>query len=108
MRLGPRRRNLKPSEPHIERAGPAMRPSGFLEAEHDRAQVGLAQPLGGDPFKHAAFVGPLSNLVQRSALAGYDDDQPCALRLRMAEEATQSLMRLGLSQPMQIERGVDR
>ena len=35
-----------------------MRASGFLEAEHDRAQVGLAQPLRGEPSEHAAFVGP--------------------------------------------------
>ena len=51
------------------------------------AQVGLAQPLGGNPFKHAALVGPVVDLVQRSAFAGYDDDQSRAARLRMAEEA---------------------
>jgi hypothetical protein len=47
-------------------------------------------------------------LVHGTAFAGYDDDEPCAARLRMAQEAAQSLMRLGLGQPMQIERRVDR
>ena len=64
-----------------------MRASSFLEAEHDRAQVGLAQPLRGEPPEHAAFVGPMADLVERSAFAGYDDDQPRAARLRMAQEA---------------------
>ena len=85
-----------------------MRASGFLEAEHDRAQVGLAQPLRGEPLQHAAFVRPAAELVQRTAFAGDDDDQPRAARLRMAKKAAQSLMRLGLGQPVQIERPVDR
>ena len=79
----------------------------LLEAEYDRPQVRLAQPLRGEAFQHAAFVGP-SSLVQRSALAGYDDDQPRSARLRMSEEAAQSLMGLGLGQAMQIKRRVDR
>ena len=85
-----------------------MRASGFLEAEHDRAEVRLAQPLRSEPPEHAAFVGPLADLVQRTAFAGYDDDQPRAARLGMPKEAAQRLMRLGLGQPMQIERRVDR
>ena len=85
-----------------------MRPSGFLEAEDDRAQVGLTQPLRGEPPEHAAFVGPLVRLVPRAAFAGYDDDQSRAARLRVAEEAAQRLMSFGLGQPMQIERPIDR
>ena len=85
-----------------------MRASRFLEAKHDRAQVGLAQPLRGEPLEHAAFIGPLAKLVERPAFAGDDDDQSRAARLRMAKEAAQRLMRLGLGQPMQIERRVDR
>jgi hypothetical protein len=107
-RLGPGRRNLEASEPHIERARPAMRAPGFLEAEHHRAKVGLAQPLRGEPLKHPALVRPPAKLIDRPALAGDDDDQPRAARLRMAKEAAQSLMRLSLSQSVQIERRVDR
>ena len=51
-----------------------MRASGFLEAEHHFAQVGLAQPMRGQPSQHAAFVRPWSRLIQRAALAGDDDD----------------------------------
>ena len=107
-RLWSGRGDVEASEPNIERAGPAVGATGFLEAEHDRAQVGLAQPLGSEPSQDAAFMRPLARLVQRSALAGDDDDQPRAARLRMAQEPAQRLMRLGLGQPMQIERGVDR
>ena len=85
-----------------------MGAAGFLEAEHDRAQVGLAQPVGSETSEDAALVGPLATLVQAAALARDNDDQPRAAGLRMAQEATQSLMRLGLGQPVQIERGVDR
>src|ERR1700733_4824133 len=106
-RLGPGRRNLLASEPHIERAGSAMRAPGFLEAEHDRAQVGLTQPLRGKPLEPPALVRPPAKLIDRPAFAGDDDDQPRAARLRMAQEAAQSLMRLGLSQSVQIERRVD-
>ena len=95
-------------DPHIERARPAVGASGLLEAEHDRAQVGLAQPLGGKPFEHAAFIGPVAGILRRAALAGDDDDEPRAAGLRMTQEAAQRLMRFGLGQPMQIERSVDR
>ena len=64
-----------------------MGAAGFFEAEHDRAQVGLAQPLGSDPFKDATFVRPVVDLVQRSAFAGYDDDKPRAAGLGMTEKA---------------------
>ena len=74
----------------------------LLEAEHDRAQVGLAQPVGRGPPQPLA-EGP--KLVERAALAG-DELRPA--RLRMAQEAAQRLVRLGLVQPMQIERPVDR
>src|SRR5580698_5894013 len=67
--LRPGRRNLRASEPYIERAGSAVCTSGFLEAEHDRAQIGLAQPLRGEPFEHAALIGPVA-LVRRRAFAG--------------------------------------
>ena len=106
--LGPGRRNLEASEPDIERARPSVCASGFLEAEHDRAQIGLAQPLRGEPLEHPALIRPPAKLIDRSAFAGDDDDEPRAARLRMAQEAAQSLMRLGLGQPMQIERSVDR
>src|SRR5580704_12757700 len=108
MRLGPGRRNLEASDPHIERARSAMRASGFLKTEHDRAQIGFTQPLRGEPLEHAALVRPPAKLIGRPAFAGDDDDQPRAARLRMAQEAAQSLMRLSLSQPMQVERRVDR
>src|SRR3984957_7894474 len=85
-----------------------MRAPGFLEAEHDRAQVGLTQPLRGEPLEPPALIRPPANLIDRSAFAGDDDHQPRATRLRMAQEAAQSLMRLGLGKPMQIERRVDR
>src|SRR5580692_7775521 len=85
--LGPRRRNLEASESHIERSRSAMGATGFLEAEHHRAQVCLAQPLGGDAFQHAALIRPPAKLIDRPAFAGHDDDQPRATRLRMAEEA---------------------
>src|SRR3984885_4306848 len=106
--LGPARKSLGASEPHIERARPAMRASGFLEAEHDRAQIGLAQPLRGEPLERPALVRPPAELIARPAFAGHDDDQPRPARLRMAQEAAQSLMRLRLGQPMQIERRIDR
>ena len=64
--------------------------------------------MGGEPSEHAAFIGPAAELLDRAALAGDDDDEPRPACLRMAQEAAQSLMRLGLGQPVQIERGVDR
>lgn len=36
---------VAPSQPYVERAGAAVAWAGLLEAEHDRAQVGLAQPM---------------------------------------------------------------
>src|SRR5271165_288237 len=84
-----------------------MRASGFLEAEHDGAQVRVAQPMRREPSQHAAFRRPRSPFVQRAALAGDDNDQFGAARLRMAQEAAQRLMRFGLVHAMQVDRIVD-
>ena len=73
-----------------------MRASGFLEAEGDIAQVGLAQPIRREPSQYASFGRPRSPFVQRAALAGDDNDQLAAACLRMAQEAAQRMMRLGL------------
>ena len=52
--------------------------------------------------------GRTGGLVERAALAGDDDHEPRPARLGMAQKAAQRLMRLGLGQPMQVERAVDR
>ena len=72
----------------------------LLEAEHDGAQVGLTQPMGDKPAQHAAPLAEGPKLVERAALAGDDDDELRPARLRMAQEAAQGLVRLGLVQPM--------
>ena len=85
-----------------------MRASRLLEAEHDLAQVGLAQPVGREPAQHAALLAERRRLVERAALAGDDDDEPRPARLGMAQEAAQRLMGLGLVHAVQVERAVDR
>ena len=49
----------------------------------------------------------MARLIERPALAGDDDDELRAARLRMAQEAAQGLMRLGLVHPVQVDRAVD-
>ena len=81
-----------------------MGASRLLETEHDRAQVGLAQPVGREPAQDAALLTVVGGLVERPALASDDDHQSCPPGLGMAQEAAQRLMRLGLVHPVQVER----
>ena len=54
--LGPRGGNPKPPQPNVERARAAVGPAGLFEAQHDRTQVRLAQPMGSEPAQHAALL----------------------------------------------------
>ena len=77
----------------------------FLEAQHDAAHIGRAQPVRREASQHTGLVDP--GRRSRAALAGDDDHQPIAARLRGAQERAQGVMRLGLIEPVQIERRID-
>jgi hypothetical protein len=48
--------------------------AGFLEAEHGRAQVGLAQPAQDEVAQHASLVKPIRVVaICARALAGDHD-----------------------------------
>ena len=90
----------------IRAVRPLPRPVTLEEVKNDKRLAKMAlvtqSRLSVQPVTDAewAIVCELGGL--------YDDDQPRAAGLRMAQEPAERLMRLGLGQPMQIERGVDR
>src|SRR5580692_3343550 len=99
---------LAPPQPHVERAGAAMSGPRLLEAEHDRAQVGIAQPVRDEAAQHALLAEPGLVSAPTPTLARDDDDQAELLRLRLHEKAAQRRMGFGLGHAVQVEHAVDR
>src|ERR671912_956271 len=80
------------AEPDIECTGSAMLGRGLLEADHQVAQVGQAQPMRHHAPQHAALLEqPVAD--GSAALAGDHENEGMAGALRAMQEAQQSEMR---------------
>ena len=73
-------RRSPPPDPDVERAGAAVPAAGLLEADDELAKIRPRQPAGHGLAQHAA------PLLALAALAGDDQNNARAARLRAAEE----------------------
>src|SRR5688572_15700136 len=95
-------RTPPPAEPDIECTGSAMLGRSLLEADHQMAQVGQAQPMRHHAAQDAPFFEQA--LAHGSAtLAGDHQDEGMAGALRAMQEAQEGKMRLLLAHPVQVD-----
>ena len=80
-----------------------MRDVRFLEAEHDVAQLGQAEPVRHLAAQHAAF-----GFARAPTFAGDDEHEPRAVVLGAPQEMAERRVGLGLREAMQVDPLVDR
>ena len=96
---------------HVERAGATVADAGWREAEHDRPQLGLLQPVRDVAAEHAAL--PLASEVAEpvggllAALAGDDQHRLVAPGVGLDQERAQARVGVALAQPVQIDARLD-
>src|SRR5829696_5044063 len=93
------------AKPDIECTGSAMLGRGFLEADHQGAEIGQAKPMGNHAPENPAFLEHAA-ADGRAALAGDDQNEPVAGALRPMKEMQESEMGLLLTHPVQVDDAV--
>ena len=96
-------------QPHIERTFAAEAAGGGREADHQRREVRLGQPMRHGVAQHAALVLLVEALARSllGALAGDHQHMAQAPRLRGLEEAPELRMGVALAHAMQVEPRLD-
>jgi hypothetical protein len=91
----------RPPDPHVKRALAAMADMRLLEADHQRAEFGQAEPLRDLAAQYAAFG------FAHLALACDDEHEGEAVMMRALQEAEQRPMGAALRHAMQVEPRFD-